>query len=272
MASRKKSARAGHCGTKKWPQNAKLEKQLVLRLVSSECLLHKKGTQLMAKLPVAVSHDQIEHAVLVIRGENVLLDNDLARFYGVSTKALNQAVSRNRERFPDDFMFQLTIEEFENWRSQFVISKQGIPRSNRSQIVTGSQKHRDPRFRPYAFTEQGVAMLSSVLRSQRAVQVNIEIMRAFVRIRRILAVNAELARRLDDVELRLGNHDEQFVQVIQAIRKMMEPTEKPPRRRIGFHAPQDSMTDAYPTDTNEQPKRTARKQTRRTSRTRRSSK
>ena len=113
---------------------------------------------------------------------------------------------------------------------------------NRSQIVTGSQKHRDPRYPPFAFTERGVAMLSSVLRSRRAVQVNIEIMRAFVRLRHVLAVNAELARRLDEIERRLGEHDDQFVEVIRAIRRLMEPPPAPPRRRIGFHAREDTTT------------------------------
>jgi hypothetical protein len=110
---------------------------------------------------------------------------------------------------------------------------------NRSQTVTGSQKHRDPRFPPYAFTEQGVAMLASVLRSERAVQLNIEIVRTFVRLRRVLAANADLARRLDEVESRLGNHDEQFVQLIRAIRELMQPAAPPKRRRIGFHQSAD---------------------------------
>lgn len=110
---------------------------------------------------------------------------------------------------------------------------------NRSQIVTGSQKHRDPRFPPFAFTEQGVAMLSSVLRSERAVQVNVEIMRMFVRLRQILAVNSELARRLDEIERRVGAHDEQFLNVIRAIRQLMEPPPVPSRRPIGFHRPND---------------------------------
>jgi hypothetical protein len=190
-----------------------------------------------------VSEQQIANAVLTVRGERVLLDVDLAALYGVSTKTLNQAVRRNLSRFPPDFMFQLTNEEFENWRSQIVISNDAA--SNRSRIVTGSQKHRDPRYAPYAFTEQGVAMLSSVLRSARAVQVNIEIMRTFVRLRRVLAVSSDLAKHLDEVEKRLGSHDEQFVQVIRAIRQLMEP---PPskRRRIGFHVPQSASPNAKP--------------------------
>jgi len=127
--------------------------------------------------------ERIENAIYLIRGEKVMLDRDLAELYEVTTAALNQAVRRNRERFPDDFMFHLTNSE--------------VVKTNRSQIVIGSQKHRDPRFPPYAFTEQGVAMLSSVLRSKRAISVNIEIMRAFVKLRQMLASNAELSRRLD---------------------------------------------------------------------------
>jgi hypothetical protein len=174
------------------------------------------------------SQQQIENAILLLRREKVLLDSDLARLYGVTTKSLNQAVKRNLGRFPSDFMFRLTAKE--------------TAALNRSQTVTGSQKHRDPRYPPFAFTEQGVAMLSSVLRSERAVQVNIEIMRAFVRLRQILAVNADLARRLDELEHRMGEHDEQFVHVIQAIRQLMEPPPATKRRRIGFHAADDEQT------------------------------
>jgi hypothetical protein len=161
--------------------------------------------------------ERIEQAILLIRGHKVLLDNDLASLYGVETKVLNQAVKRNLDRFPADFMFQLSPEEFQIWRSQIVTSnpaaKMGLRR------------------KPYAFTEQGVAMLSSVLHSPRAVAVNIEIMRAFVRLRRILASNADLARRLDELEKK---YDAQFKVVFDAIRRLMEPPPAPPRRRIGF--------------------------------------
>ena len=179
----------------------------------------------MAKNTPLATAQQIENAVILLRGEKVLLDSDLADFYGVATKALNQAVKRNRSRFPNDFMFRLTAAE--------------TAQLNRSQTVTGSQKHRDPSYPPFAFTEQGVAMLSSVLRSERAVQVNIEIMRAFVRLRQILAVNADLARRLGELERRVGGHDEEFVHVIRAIRQLMEPPAAPKRRRIGFHMPEN---------------------------------
>ena len=123
--------------------------------------------------------ERIASQIYLVRGRKVMLDSDLSALYGVPTKALNQAVTRNRERFPDDFMFRLTAEEW-----------------NRSQSVTGSQKHRDPRYPPRAFTQEGVAMLSSVLRSKRAVEVNIAIMRTFVRLRQILATNEKLARKV----------------------------------------------------------------------------
>lgn len=194
-----------------------------------------------------VSGRTTENLIYQVRGHRVLLDSDLAALYGVQTKALNQAVRRNSERFPKDFMFQLSSEETERLlRSQMVTLNSGINaialedrKDNRSQFVTGSQKHRDPRFRPFTFTEQGVAMLSSVLRSSRAVQVNIEIMRTFVRLRQWLASNIELARRLSDLEQK---YDEQFKAVFEAIRELMENSEiKTPAasREIGFHAARD---------------------------------
>jgi hypothetical protein len=157
--------------------------------------------------------------ILFIRGQRVLLDRDLASLYDVTTKMLNQAVRRNPERFPDDFMFQLTDDE--------------VLKVNRSQTVTGSQKHRNLKFRPYAFTEQGVAMLSSVLRSKRAVLVNIEIMRAFVRMREILASNRNLAEKLNELERRTITHDEQIKTILEAIRQLLLPT-KSRDRQIGF--------------------------------------
>ncbi len=153
--------------------------------------------------------------VFFIRGEKVLLDADLADLYGVATKVLNQAVKRNRDRFPADFMFQLTLEEWEGMRSQFVTS---YPDSSpmKSQIVTASRRKLTAI--PYAFTEQGVAMLSSVLRSQRAVEVNIAIMRTFVQLRRLMDSNRDLARRIDALEAR---YDEQFSQVFEAIKQLI---------------------------------------------------
>jgi hypothetical protein len=192
--------------------------------------------------------DRIEQSILIIRGQKVLLDSDLAWLYGVETKELVRATRRNIDRFPDDFMFQLNREEWEALRRQIgspilrrqidTSSADSKPmKSDRSANVAPANTgtHGGRRYTPYVFTEQGVAMLSSVLRSKQAVHVNIEIMRAFVRIRRILAENAELASRLDELEKRLGGHDEQFVQVIRAIRQLMEPAPVRKPRRIGFH-------------------------------------
>ena len=158
--------------------------------------------------------ERIERAILVIRGHKVMLDIDLALLYEVEIKALNQAVKRNLDRFPADFTFQLTAEEADHLRSQSVTSSSWGGR----------------RYLPYAFTEQGVAMLSSVLRSSRAVQVNIEIMRAFVRLRQMLQQNADLARKLALLEKK---YDAQFRAVFDAIRELMKPPAKP-KRRIGF--------------------------------------
>ena len=170
----------------------------------------------MSAQPV-IPIERIDHAILLIRGQKVILDRDLASLYGVPTKAFNQAVKRNIERFPSDFMFQLNEEELANWRSQFVTSNPELKMALRRP--------------PYAFTEQGVAMLSSVLRSERAVQVNIEIMRAFVCLRRLMASHEDLARKLASLERK---YDKRFQAVFEAIRRLMAP---PPvkRRPIGFH-------------------------------------
>jgi hypothetical protein len=166
----------------------------------------------------AVSLTAIARNILLVRGQKVILDTDLARLYCVETKALNRAVQRNRDRFPADFMFQLSVEEYEILRCQI-----GTLRS-------GHGKHR--KFLPYAFTEQGVAMLSSVLRSKRAVLVNVEIVRAFVRLRELLSSNADLARKLAVLE---GKYDRQFRAVFDAIRQLMAPPTTP-GRPIGFTA------------------------------------
>ena len=182
---------------------------------------------------------QIANAIYWVRGEKVLLDFDLATLYGVPTKTLNQAVKRNATRFPEDFMFQLSAEETRFLRSKFVTAKsQAVDNQwilpNWSQFVTSSRKHRGQSYRPYAFTEQGVAMLSSVLNSERAVKVNIAIMRAFVKLRQTLETNRELARKFSELEKRVGKHDEEIDAILEAIRQLMAPPEKP-RREIGFH-------------------------------------
>ncbi len=158
--------------------------------------------------------ERIERSIFIIRGSRVMLSTQLSALYDVEPRALVQAVKRNRERFPGDFMFQLTAGEWDNLKSQIVISSWG-----------GSR-----RAAPYAFTEQGIAMLSSVLNSRRAIQVNIEIMRAFVRLRQLLASNAQLAGQLAALEKK---YDAQFKVVFDAIRRLMAPAE-PKKRKIGF--------------------------------------
>jgi hypothetical protein len=162
--------------------------------------------------------ERIERAIIVIRGEKVMFDADLALLYGVATGNLNRAVRRNASRFPVDFTFQLTAEEVEILKCQFGTSSSSWGGRRRS--------------RPYAFTEQGIAMLSSVLHSPRAVAVNIEIMRAFVRLRQLLSTHTELARKLDELERK---YDKQFAIVFQAIRKLMEPTPAAQRNEMGYH-------------------------------------
>jgi ORF6N domain len=190
--------------------------------------------------------ENLASMVLAIRGEKVLLDTDLAELYGVEARALNQAVARNFSRFPGDFMFQLTAEEWEKVRSQTVTSST-VKGSNSSQAVMSSKAIESlrsqtvisngkggRRYMPYAFTEQGIAMLSSVLRSQRAVEVNIAIMRTFVQLRRLMDSNRDLGRRIEAMEKR---YDEQFSAVFDAIKQLIaddQAKKSKPSRRIGF--------------------------------------
>jgi hypothetical protein len=167
-------------------------------------------------MSTTIPAEQIEQKILLIRGQKVMLDADLANLYCVDVKQLKRQVRRNRDRFPEDFMFELSAEEYAALRRQFGTLKRG--------------EH--SKYPPYAFTEQGVAMLSSVLRSKRAVQVNVMIMRAFVRLRQMIASNKDLARRLAELEKK---YDAQFKVVFDAIRHLMEPQPSRPRR-IGFHA------------------------------------
>lgn len=166
-----------------------------------------------------VKTEQIENAIRVIRGQRVMLDSDLADLYGVTTKALNQAVKRNADRFPDDFAYQLTLQEFASLRSQFVTSNTG--RGGRT-------------YTPIVFTEHGVAMLSSVLNSPQAVRVNIEIMRAFVRLRRLLATPGELVEQITKLAETVKLHDDQIAAVAAVLRQMMEKPPDPPKAKIGF--------------------------------------
>jgi len=170
----------------------------------------------MPKLTVA--QEVIEQKIYLIRGQRVMLSMHLSKLYEVEVRTLVQAVKRNSYRFPEDFMFQLDSKEYQDLKSQFVISSWGGIR----------------RSRPYAFTEQGVAMLSSVLRSKKAIQVNIAIMRAFVKLRQILSTNKELAQKLKELEHRIEKHDTEIHAIFDAIRQLMTPPEKP-KRSIGFH-------------------------------------
>ena len=178
----------------------------------------------MTNTSIALPDELIEDTILLIRRKRVILDHDLARLYSVTTKALNQAVKRNLDRFPEDFMFQLTRGETEEWERL---------KRLRSQIVTlknARGTHR--KYQPYAFTEHGILMLSSVLKSQRAVEVNIQIMRTFVRLRRMLVSNETLIERLDKLE---EDYDERFKIVFKAIGQLMKPRAVK-RKPIGFRA------------------------------------
>ena len=187
---------------------------------------------------IAPQPENLAQLVFLVRGEKVLLDADLAMLYGVETGALNRAVKRNIERFPADFMLQLSLDEWEDLKCQVGISsspasaaKTQKPGTIRSQIVTTSL-HGGRRAIPYAFTEQGIAMLSSVLRSQRAVEVNIAIMRTFVQLRRLMDSNRDLARRIEAMETR---YDEQFSQVFDAIKQLIaEDGKRKAKPPIGF--------------------------------------
>jgi len=200
-------------------------------------------------MAIILKPENVARLVFFVRGEKVLLDADLAMLYGVEARALNQAVARNRKRFPADFMFRLSAKEYESLRSQIVISEksstdldssqfvtssrsiQKAPRRLRSQFVISKIGRGGRRYRPYAFTEQGVAMLSSVLRSSRAVEVNIAIMRTFVQLRRLMDSNADLARKIENLE---NKYDEKFATVFAAIKQLIAP-HAPAKKRIGFH-------------------------------------
>jgi hypothetical protein len=165
----------------------------------------------------SIPESVIEQKIYLIRGQRVMLDKDLANLYQVPTKRLNEQVKRNNRRFPKDFAFLLTQQEVAILRSQFATSRWG-----------------GQRYFPYAFTEQGVAMLSSVLNSEKAIEVNIAIMRAFVKLRQILSTNKELAQKLKELEQQLEKHDTEIHAIFEAIRQLMTPPDKP-KRKIGFH-------------------------------------
>ena len=164
--------------------------------------------------------ERIERAIILVRSEKVMLDSELAEIYGVTTKRLNEQVRRNLKRFPSDFMFQLTAEEAESLRSQ---------------IATSKERRGGRRYLPYAFTEHGALMLANVLNSERAAQTSVMVVRAFVRLRQLVATNAELARKLEALE---NKYDAQFKVVFDAIRQLMSPPANP-KREIGFHVKYD---------------------------------
>jgi hypothetical protein len=183
------------------------------------------------RLPILVSAEGLERQIYTVRGQRVMLDSDLARLYGVPTRRLNEQVRRNRDRFPEDFAFELTSQEFRNLMSQFATSSSGYG---------GRRKL------PWVFTEHGVAMLSSVLRSETAMRVNIEIIRAFVRLRRLLATPGELIAQVTKLAETVQLHDDQIKVITDVLRKMMEPRQRmepppeEPKRRFGFHPPERS--------------------------------
>ena len=163
---------------------------------------------------------KIEQRILLIRGEKVIIDTDLAEFYGVQTKRLNEQVKRNKARFPDDFMFQLSAKE----KTEVVANCDHLSKLKYSKTL------------PYAFTEHGSIMAASVLNSKRAVEVSVYIVRAFVKIRRMMAENKELSRKIVQIERHLAEHDEQIIELIKAIKQLLKPEPPPKKRRIGFHA------------------------------------
>ena len=190
--------------------------------------------------------DQIEPLIHEIRGQKVVFDSDLAALYGVPTKVLNQAIQRNLDRFPPDFRFQLTESEMDSLRSQFVTSNVG--RGGR-------------RYLPYVFTEHGVVMAASVLNSPRAVEVSVFVVRAFVKLRQLVLAHKDLAGKLDQLERKVGSHDEAIKQLVAAIRQLMAPPD-PPKKEMGFHTIRDSAKEqsepSQPTASVQPPKRRRR--------------
>jgi len=175
--------------------------------------------------------------IITVRGKRVILDRDLAGLYGTTTKRLNEQVKRNRNRFPDDFMFQLTAKEWAALTSQIAMSN---AQSNRSQFATGSQRHRDPRFTPYAFTEHGALMAANILRSERAIQMSVFVVRAFIRMRQMLIEQWGLARKLtaleEELTARLDVHETAINEIFGQIRRLLSspPEPEPPKKKIGF--------------------------------------
>jgi len=198
------------------------------------------------------SKKPIETLILNVRGQKVILDADLAELYGVPTKVFNQAVKRNADRFPEDFMFQLTTQELQNLKSRVATSKSEVPQTegvqqNWSQIVTGSKRHRGATYRPWAFTEHGALMAANVLHSKRAVEMSVFVVRAFLKMRAALTDTRELARKLaaleSELKSRLDVHESAIVDVLQRIVRVLDPPPPPPEPdppEIGFHIKEDA--------------------------------
>jgi hypothetical protein len=187
-----------------------------------------------------VSQEIIEQRIFLIRGQRVMLSIDLAKLYAVEVKVLIQAVKRNIARFPADFMFQITRQEIANLRSQITTSSSYLYRGegvtdSRSQFVTLKDRGKNIKYLPYAFTEQGVAMLSSVLNSERAIQVNIAIIRFFVKLREMFSYHQELRLKLDQLESKIEKHDAEIRAIFEAIRQLMAPIPEKPKGKVGFH-------------------------------------
>jgi hypothetical protein len=180
----------------------------------------------------------VEPLIIEIRGHRVVLDVDLARLYGVATKRFNEAFKRNRRRFPEEFAFQMTAGEFAHLRSQAIDSAKDS--ANRSQIATGSQKHRDPRARPWVFTEHGALMAANILRSERAVQMSVFVIRAFVRLREEAVTNVAILKRLAEIDNTLLQHDAALRDLYRKLVPLLQPPPDPPKRRIGFHSESNS--------------------------------
>ena len=180
----------------------------------------------------------LDALILTNRGQKVLLDADLAAIYGVPTKALNQAVKRNLERFPEDFRFQISKDELESL--------------NRSQIVTGSQRHRDPRFLPHVFTEHGALMAANVLNSPDAVKMSVHVVRAFIKQRELLAGQAEILKKLAQMDAKLMQHDDALQIIWRELQPLLAPPSEPPRKEMGFHVREDGAS--YRTKAGKRPK------------------
>ncbi len=174
---------------------------------------------------ILIPTETVISKIFFIRNQKVILDTDLAKLYGVETKVLNQSIRRNLRRFPDDFMFQLTKEENTSLRSQFVTLKKG----------------QHSKYLPYVFTEHGVAMLSSVLNSERAIEINILIMRAFVKLREIISTHKKVEEKLKEIDEKLEEHDEHIVKIIEIINRLLMPPEKP-IKKIGFEVKEKSIS------------------------------